>query len=185
MNKPKILRLVRSFALKIVFFLAAIVVLYPVNASLVVSKDRPYWRYCEKCHVMFSTEATANVCAAGGTHVAQGYQFRLPFGGQETPTKQSYWRCCNKCGALFFNYYKENKGHCPAGGGHRWNKGKDPDWRYLLTHDVPGTPTTQSDWRFCSKCYAMFYDGYADKGHCAAGGGHLAQGFNFVLPHGR
>jgi hypothetical protein len=24
----------------------------------------------------------------------------------------------------------------------------------------------------------MFYDGYPDKGRCAAGGGHLAQGFN-------
>jgi hypothetical protein len=31
----------------------------------------------------------------------------------------------------------------------------------------------------------MFYDGYPDKGHCAAGGAHLAQGFNFVLPHPR
>ena len=43
----------------------------------------------------------------------------------------------------------------------------------------------KTDWRFCSKCYAMSYDGYPDKGHCAAGGAHLAQGFNFVLPHPR
>lgn len=25
----------------------------------------------------------------------------------------------------------------------------------------------QADWRFCNKCYAMFYDGYEDKGICA------------------
>jgi hypothetical protein len=29
----------------------------------------------------------------------------------------------------------------------------------------------------------MFYDGYADKGSCVGGGGHLAQGLNFTLPH--
>ena len=153
-------------------------------ASLTVSNDRPYWRYCEKCHVMFSTEATANVCAAGGTHQAQGYEFRLPFGGKETSTKQSKWQTCHKCGALFFNGYFPRKGRCPAGGEHGWKK-TDDTFQYVLPHDVPGTPTAQTDWRFCEKCYAMFYDGYPDKGHCAAGGGHLAQGFNFVLPHGR
>jgi hypothetical protein len=30
----------------------------------------------------------------------------------------------------------------------------------------------------------MFYDGYPGKGACSAGGGHVAQGFQFVLPHG-
>ena len=29
----------------------------------------------------------------------------------------------------------------------------------------------------------MFFDGYPQKGACAAGGGHRAQGFVFVLPH--
>jgi hypothetical protein len=29
----------------------------------------------------------------------------------------------------------------------------------------------------------LFFDGYAQKGVCPAGGGHQAQGFNFVLRH--
>jgi hypothetical protein len=41
----------------------------------------------------------------------------------------------------------------------------------------------QGQWRFCNKCYALFYDGYPNKGACAAGGGHQAQGFKFVLRH--
>jgi hypothetical protein len=41
----------------------------------------------------------------------------------------------------------------------------------------------QGAWRFCQKCHAMFFDGFPNKGNCAAGGGHDAQGFNFVLPH--
>ena len=31
--------------------------------------------------------------------------------------------------------------------------------------------------------HAMFFDGYPDKGVCAAGNGHDAAGFVFVLPH--
>ena len=29
----------------------------------------------------------------------------------------------------------------------------------------------------------MFYDGFPDKGNCAAGGGHNAAGYNFDLPY--
>jgi hypothetical protein len=29
----------------------------------------------------------------------------------------------------------------------------------------------------------MFFDGFPEKGNCAAGGGHVAQGFMFALPH--
>jgi hypothetical protein len=42
---------------------------------------------------------------------------------------------------------------------------------------------TQSDWRYCTKCAQMFYNGYPSKGVCSAGGAHSAQGFNFHLPH--
>jgi uncharacterized paraquat-inducible protein A len=42
---------------------------------------------------------------------------------------------------------------------------------------------TQDQWRYCNKCHVLFFDGYANKGHCPAGGGHRAQGFNFILPH--
>ena len=42
---------------------------------------------------------------------------------------------------------------------------------------------TQDNWRLCSKCSAQFFNGYPQKGRCPAGGGHAAQGFNFVLPY--
>jgi hypothetical protein len=41
----------------------------------------------------------------------------------------------------------------------------------------------QKDWRFCRKCGASYFDGRPEKGVCAAGGGHEAAGFNFVLAH--
>jgi hypothetical protein len=46
----------------------------------------------------------------------------------------------------------------------------------------PGS-SIQYHWRYCNNCHVMFYDGYAQKGLCPAGGGHWAQGYMFVLPH--
>jgi hypothetical protein len=42
---------------------------------------------------------------------------------------------------------------------------------------------SQTDWRFCHKCDAMFFNGFPGKGQCPAGSGHDAAGFNFNLPH--
>jgi len=41
----------------------------------------------------------------------------------------------------------------------------------------------QNDWRFCHKCNCLFFNGFADKGVCDAGGAHEPAGFNFDLPH--
>jgi hypothetical protein len=51
------------------------------------------------------------------------------------------------------------------------------------TQDKELKMSQQADWRFCQKCQALFFDGFPDKGHCIAGGGHLSQGFNFNLPY--
>ena len=45
-------------------------------------------------------------------------------------------------------------------------------------------PTVQGDWRYCGKCSSMFWNGTTNKGRCSAGGGHQAQGYDFVLPYG-
>ena len=52
-----------------------------------------------------------------------------------------------------------------------------------FTLSASAQAATQDSWRYCRKCHVMFYDGFPNKGRCAAGGGHVAQGFNFVLPH--
>ncbi|MER5352332.1 hypothetical protein ABT093_18630 [Kitasatospora sp. NPDC002551] len=42
---------------------------------------------------------------------------------------------------------------------------------------------TQNNWRFCQKCFVMFFWGYPSDGVCPAGGAHSAQGYNFILPY--
>ncbi len=41
----------------------------------------------------------------------------------------------------------------------------------------------QVEWRFCNKCYSLFYNGFPTKGGCSTGGAHNAYGYVFHLPH--
>ena len=134
------------------------------------------WRYCRKCHVMFyDGYPNKGRCAAGGGHLAQGFNFLLPYNVPETKQAQGAWRYCDKCHVMFFDGYPQ-KGVCAAGGGHAAQ-----GFVFVLPHDVSPRGIVQNAWRYCEKCHAMFYDGYANKGRCPAGAGHRAQGFNFVL----
>jgi hypothetical protein len=94
---------------------------------------------------------------------------------------QSQWRFCDKCETLFFNGVA-NKGTCPAGGGHNAQ-----GYNFELPHgnQLTETEKAQVNWRFCDRCFSMFWDGSADKGRCpaAGGAGHNAQGYKFRLPH--
>jgi hypothetical protein len=79
---------------------------------------------------------------------------------------------------MFFDGFAA-KGNCAAGGAH-----EAQGFMFALPHDIPATGSGQDAWRYCEKCHAMFYDGFAQKGVCPSdGGGHQAQGFMFVLPH--
>lgn len=46
-----------------------------------------------------------------------------------------------------------------------------------------GICALQDKWRYCEKCFVMFYWGYPTNGVCPVGGGHRAQGWNFTLSH--
>ncbi len=143
------------------------------------------FRFCHRCHSLFyehpqQAGSPSGSCPAGGPHEPMGYQFVLPVHEEVTATAQGDWWSCGTCGAMFFDGYPD-KGRCPgADGGHGRTRSSED---FALPHDVPGTASAQTEWRFCNKCHVMFYDGYEAKGTCAAGGGHVAQGYGFVLPH--
>jgi hypothetical protein len=69
----------------------------------------------------------------------------------------------------------------PLPGPVRRNDHHAQGYNFWLLHDEPTTASSDDNWRFCVKCHALFMDGWPYKGHCAAGGGHAAAGFNFVL----
>ncbi len=155
------------------------------------------WYLCQKCNVMFfNGHDTKGVCPGNqGAHEAMGFNFVLP---HDTPGPgQTGWRFCHKCNAMFYDEYP-SKGICPAGSGHEASVfGVTLPYmhplNFVLPYIEPGQEATtqmiikathlhkQINWRFCVKCQAMFFDGSPSKGTCPAGGGHQAEGYNFIL----
>jgi hypothetical protein len=91
---------------------------------------------------------------------------------------QESWRFCDKCFEMFYDGSDNNKGKCPADGGGHTSQG----FAFFPHYDdsEPSEPYVQYSWHFCSKCFAMFYNG-STRGHCPSGGPHVAQGFDFGL----
>ena len=113
-------------------------------------------------------------------HQATGSVFSLSHSYPPLPYQQPGWRFCKNCFALFYDGYIE-KGVCPSGGGHVAD-----GLQFLLANETPPPwgPQQQPGWRFCWKCFALFFDGYEDsKGFCPHGGVHEPDGFHFILNH--
>ncbi len=76
---------------------------------------------------------------------------------------QSSWRWCSQCYVLYYDGYAK-KGVCPGGDGHFG--GGAGSANYFLQaggdpKDFAESSTHQGWWRFCDKCYVMFFMGYA------------------------
>jgi hypothetical protein len=140
------------------------------------------WRMCGKCKTLFfdgDPSGRKGACPADGhNHTASGFMFVLAHDVPESARAQGAWRFCVKCFAMFFDGFPQ-KGVCNADLRDHAAAG----FVFVLPHGVSGSPTEQTDWRFCKNCFVMFFARSQDKGSCAHGGGHEAQGFNFVLPH--
>lgn len=142
------------------------------------------WHFCHKCFGMFYNGDQAGRrghCPNGGGHEAYGFNFDLPHTYVSLPRWQGDWRFCEKCFGMFYGGDRDGRrGRCPSGGEH-----VEYGLIFGLPYDVAETPGTQQQWRFCHKCFGMFYNGdqQGRRGRCPAGGGHDAFGYNFVLPH--
>ena len=147
-------------------------------------KGQKNWRGCNKCSGLFYDGVPQKGrCPAGGGHVAQGFNFELPFNTPAERDTQDNWRFCNKCSGMFYDGFSKTGtwGTCPAGGSH-----VAQGYNFVLHHDTAAGAIAQNNWRACNKCSGMFYDGFSKTGTwgtCPAGGSHVAQGYNFVLTH--
>lgn len=147
--------------------------------------DQPDWRFCRNCSELFFNGFPDNKGKSprtGGGHEAAGFNFFIPFNVGESPHGQGGWRNCMKCQAMFFDGFPDNKGKCPSGGGHEVFPGS---FAFVIPHSLPETVNEQTNWRNCMKCQALFFDGFADKGTCPAGGGHelFPGSLHFRLAH--
>jgi hypothetical protein len=129
------------------------------------AQDAPAGRFSRR-QALVASGAMLLACATLGSPASAAV------GNQES------WRFCSKCFSMFYDG-AGFKGACPAGGAHT------AQGFYFTPHyddGKPETATIQYEWRFCSKCFAMFYNN-GPRGKCPSGGVHTAQGFNFGLVH--
>ena len=154
---------------------------------------RKGWRSCRKCEAIFfaGDEPRRGVCQRGGPHeidLDMQDDFTLEIDLPEDAQNQSNWHECGKCASLFWALPGEPAGLCPAGGTHE-PKGQP----VRIPHaSIPPDPDHRFHWRFCRKCYGLFWAGDPKtfwKGDPDAGnvcprdhGRHEAAGYNFRLP---
>lgn len=143
------------------------------------------WRCCRKCEaVFFAGDETANgVCQRGGPHEVDTSvpgDFTLELGLPEDIQNQSNWKLCGKCMALFWSIEGEDPGLCPANGQH-----ESIGNLFRIPHiSIQPDGAHQPDWRFCRKCYSLFWDGDPNvRSVCPKDNDrHERAGFNFLLP---
>ena len=117
-------------------------------------------------------------------HEAAGYTFQLPY-GIPGPNRMEGWRRCRHCVGLFYAG-GEGAGNCP---GRRGGHEVLDEWlEYVLPFGVPpreaplsDLPAQQGDWRFCDRCFGLFYYPQNEDAVCAAGDRHHAASDGYVL----
>jgi hypothetical protein len=144
---------------------------------------QPDWRWCHKCYGLFFANGQISMgkCPAGGQHDKTGSgNYALAHNSPEYPG-QSDWRWCQKCYGLFFANGQVSTGKCPVGGQHD----KTVSGNYTLAHEAPAFPSQQSDWRWCNRCYGLFFaNGQSSIGKCPAVGQHEKTiSGNYTLMH--
>jgi hypothetical protein len=183
---------------------------YVIGENAAIALDDPHhyvsdWRTCGRCKAIFfaldqgvcpehSEPAEGEFTVPGvqvapgfvlGPHEAAGDTFKL-LHGVLGPNREPGWRRCQNCKELFYNGW-DSKGVCPAHPdfqsgpiGHVADA-DSPDFH--LAFDVPPRPWQQNDWRFCTKCFGLFFLPHNADGDCPGGGIHHAHPFNYMLDH--
>ena len=155
---------------------------FVVSHSIAPSVSRSTgWQLCSKCQAGTHFSGFQGVCWYGGGHVpVDSTDYGFEIGDFDDVQNQSHFHRCVKCQSLFWSAPSDpNTGFCPDGGNH------DSDGLELrVPHtSVERTPMRQPDWRFCMKCFTLFFQWPPEKTRCPKDQGqHKPAGFNFQIP---
>lgn len=146
------------------------------------------WRRCNKCDVLFfATDINASHCPQGDTHTVAADSPLFECSTVEPAEGESLgnWARCKKCKGMFFDNMRINPGgRCPVANPPGFRRGHAAGRTvYNLAHEFPDNfpQPGQNKWRFCVKCFGLFFEPLSADTPCAAGGNHVARGFIFRL----
>jgi hypothetical protein len=113
-------------------------------------------------------------CGKGGKHDGgTSGKYYMHTASHSDVKCQGGWRWCNKCSTLHFG--KDAK-PCSAGGNHDSTGSGEyfPGWTDVKQEAKADAKVAvyQSGWRWCSKCYALFYGPSKSQTACPAKGTH-------------
>jgi hypothetical protein len=139
------------------------------------------WRWCNRCQCLFyGDNYTTGWCPDGGGHNWQGSGYYYCGYDDYGNNRQQGWKWCRKCQGFWYGGDNNNKGRCPSGrGGHD----KQGSGNYYCEYGNPPGGNHQTGWRWCRKCYCLWYS-QGNQGHCAGGGYHDYNGSgNYYLDY--
>jgi hypothetical protein len=154
------------------------------GAAPAYAGQQDQWRWCNKCYCLFySGNYWTGWCPKGGGHNWEGSGNYVLF--YDEGNGQRRWRWCHKCTACWYSGHGSNKGECPAPNKHSRDGSGNYVLRYRGSGGGWGGGNWQDDWRWCRKCYCLWYSGDDQPDDsCAAGGRHSRQGSgNYLLKY--
>ena len=129
-------------------------------------KRQEQWKWCSKCHGLFSAGNPGSVCPAGpGGHSKTGSGNYVLYKARFNPV-QGDWHKCSKCRVLFYGGGPGSK--CPKGNGVHDKTGSKQYYITIDTIEYPGN----SEFRRCDKCKALWWTGPTTSKCPVGSGGH-------------
>jgi hypothetical protein len=114
-------------------------------------------------------------------HEPSGWILGVPY-GQYALHRSEGWRRCQHCKMLYWDgMLNGGRGVCPSGYINSEHLHAAEGYSYLLLQDVKTAPGLQGDWRFCEKCFVLFYEPHDVDNSCAAGGKHRATAHKYQV----
>lgn len=143
------------------------------------------WRWCRNCQgLFFAGGETQGICIGANAHdgSASG-KYLMQFGeGAGNTQPQGGWRWCHQCQAMHFagapsDVFGEGARRMCFGtlfsGGPPPDGSHDPSQSaHYVMEFGEGRSDAQEGWRFCKKCFGLYFSGNPDQGNCPAGGKH-------------
>ncbi|MFB6514147.1 hypothetical protein ACFCW4_06785 [Streptomyces virginiae] len=178
---------------------------FVVGEKALLRDPESAWITCDRCKALFYAPGgsqgacpptkhtdTISVSSDDGTyifvtgdvwdpHQPKGWILGVPY-GQYALHRSEGWRRCQNCKMLYWDGELNNgRGVCPSGFLNSNHAHAAEGQAYLLPYDVKTAPGLQNDWRFCEKCFVLFFEPHDVDNSCAAGGKHRPTAHKFQI----
>lgn len=142
------------------------------------------WRWCRNCQgLFFAGGGTQGVCFGLNPHDGSASaHYLMEFGdGDASSQPQGGWRWCSICqgmhfaGGAIFEFGDGARKMCFGklfDGSLEMGVHENSNSGHYVMQFGDGGPNTQGGWRFCKKCFGLFFSGNTNQGHCPTGGQH-------------